>query len=88
MVYIHVPVTVIRSGCSIGHNPFNLVPVSSLLVKRTFNKLRAGSTSFRVNCGIGCGLVVACVSVFRLYGPKVQINSAKKMLKDDPDQTK
>ena len=46
-------VSVVRSGCIVGHVPFNLAPVYSHFLKRFFNKGTAKITGEKVNCGRG-----------------------------------
>ena len=74
-------VLVVRSGCTFGHVPFNLAPVLSHFLKRTFNKGTAKITGGRVNRGGGYGLEVPCV--YCLFGPKPYIDRVKTMLRGE-----
>ena len=74
-------VSVIRSGCIVGHVPFNLAPLFSHFLKRSFNK---GIAEIKVNCGGGYGLEVPCIH--RLYEPKTYVERARTMLSGDQSQ--
>ena len=74
-------VSVVRSGRIVGHVPFNLAPVFSHFLKRSFNKGTAEITGAKVNRGGGYGLEVPCIS--RLYGPKTYVERARTMLSGD-----
>lgn len=74
-------VSVVRSGQIVGHVPFNLAPVFSHFLKRSFNKGTAEITGEKVNRGGGYGLEVPCI--YRLYGPKTDVERAKTMLSGD-----
>ena len=71
-------VSVVRSGRIVGNVPFNLAPVFSHFLKRSFNKGTAEITGEKVNRGGGYGLEVPCI--YRLYGPKTYVERAKTML--------
>ena len=77
-------VSVVRSGRIVGHVPFNLAPVYSHFLKRSFNKGTAEITGEKVNRGGGYGLEVPCI--YRLYGPKTYVERAKTMLSSSQSQ--
>ena len=77
-------VSVVRSGRIVGHVPFNLAPVFSHFLKRSFNNGTAEITGGKVNCGGGYGLEVPCI--YRLYGPKTYVEKARAMLSGDQSQ--
>ena len=74
-------VSVVKSGFVVGHVPFNLAPVFSHFLKRSFNKGTAEITGEKVNRGGGYGLEVPCI--YRLYGPKAYMERAKAMFSSD-----
>lgn len=73
-------VSVVKSGRIVGHVPFNLAPIFSHFLKRSFNKGTVEITGEKVNRGGGFGLEVPCL--YRLYGPRAY-ERAKAMLSDD-----
>ena len=69
-----------KSGL-VGHVPFNLTPIFSHFLKRSFNKGIAKITGEKVNRGGGYGLEVPCM--YDLYGSKAYVERAKAMLIGD-----
>lgn len=72
-------VAVMKSGTTIGHVPYNLVPMPNFL-KRNFNKGTAEIAGDKVNHGGGHSYVQC---TYHLYGPRAYIESAEKMLTED-----
>ena len=79
-------VSVVRSGLTVGHVPYNLAPSLSNFLKRAFNKETAEITGDKVIRGGGYGLQVPCI--YRLYGPKAYVERAKKMLTEDTEKVR
>ena len=77
-------VSVVRSGRIVGHVPFNLAPVFSHFLKRSFNKETAEITGGKVNRGGGYGLEVPCI--YRLYVPKTYVERARTMHNGDQSE--
>ena len=71
-------VAVVWSGRTVGHVSFNLAPIFSHFLKRSFNKGTAEITGVKVNHGGGYVLEVPCI--YRLYGPKTYVERARTML--------
>ena len=79
-------VSVVRTGRTVGHVPFDLAPIVSHFLKRSFNKGTAEITGKKVNGGGGYGLEVPCIC--RLYGPKAYVERTKTMLSRDPKEVR
>ena len=79
-------VAVMKSGITVGHVPYNLAPIISSFLKRSFNKGMAEITGDKVNRGGGHGLKVPCT--YRLYGPRAYIERAEKMFAEDKEKTR
>lgn len=74
-------VSTVKSGLVVGHVPFNLAPVFSPFLKRSFNKGTAEITGGKVNRGAGYGLEVPCI--YHLYGPKVYLERVGGLISGD-----
>lgn len=72
----------VRSGQIVGHIPFNLAPIFSHFLKRSFNKGTEDITGEKVNCGRGYGLKVPFI--YHQCGPKAYMERTKTLLSGDP----
>ncbi len=68
-------VAVVKDGSIIGHLPFNLAPIVSSFLTRSFNSGMTEVSGSKVNRGGGYGLEIPCKYTF--YGPKSYIDRIK-----------
>lgn len=68
-------VTVDKDGLIIGHLPFNLAPIVSSFLTRSFNSGMAEVSGSNINRGGGYGLEIPCKYTF--YRPKSYIDRIK-----------
>ena len=67
-----------KEGQLVGHVPFNLSPITSLLLRRDVNKAFARVTRGKVYRGAGYGLEIPCV--YQFYGPKPYIDKLQEVI--------
>ena len=65
-------VAVMKEGQVVGHVPFNLAPIISLLLRRDVNKAFARVTGGKANRGAGYGLET-------IYGPKSYVDKIREV---------
>ena len=75
-------VSIVKSSVVVGHVPFNLAPVFSPFLKRSFNKGTAEITGGKVNRGAGYGLEIPCI-YHLYYGPKVYLERLGPLISGD-----
>ncbi len=71
-------VAVFKDDAIVGHVPYNIAPRLSQFLRRDVNKAFAEVTGEKINRGAGYGLEIPCV--YRLYGPKVYMDTMKEVI--------